>query len=668
MSIIVNEHIKISTSKDILIYYSEFFEKLFSKKFKESQKKELINIYIDTVKSIDDWKNIENIILLFHNNELIINNLNSCLTDPKNIESIIYTLQYLQCGSISYKYIQLLTDYIINNYDISSDIGLLLIKFLEIIEFSDNINNDLEKIFISSSINQNYLKIKDTIINSSIDLKKKSILLLNWSYNFEDYEYIVKTDYQYINLNLLKSSDNLLPDCDMFWNNVLINTPTWQEFLKNELPEYAIISGGFIPTCMLNNRMKNYSDIDIWILDYDEQKLDNLLSLIDNYLKRKNIIEQYYLIKKSILSIHIKNEPPLQIIFTNYNSPHDIITNFDFDYLYSFIQGENIYLSTRSLYCYLTRTTRYTNRFPKNTISVERHMKTIEKNFEISEDRFGTVPNLSIKNLLTENILDSHPLWLETKNKYVLFENNVYRNNLLIKSIYNGIEVENDITNVLGKHDFDIFKLNDYMNSGFQLSTNKINPTIKYNLYFENTQTPEYILVIDFSIIPSNHFNSQFINYSTQNIFKINSYGNVYSKINFEQKNILKILNINIKNYLNSLLSRVTRINKFNHWNDYTINKIIDIREEQLMDLYEPQIYDHEIKQFISTNNEQELKKHLQNKYFKFTIQIDSIKVRIYKEKIYESLITLKCTNLELFSDKNKQNYENFLEISKINC
>ena len=51
--------IKISTSKDILICYSEFFEKLFSKKFKESQKKELINIYINTVNSIEDWKNIE---------------------------------------------------------------------------------------------------------------------------------------------------------------------------------------------------------------------------------------------------------------------------------------------------------------------------------------------------------------------------------------------------------------------------------------------------------------------------------------------------------------------------------------------------------------------------------------------------------------------------------
>jgi len=128
--------------------------------------------------------------------------------------------------------------------------------------------------------------------------------------------------------------------------------------LTNKLNEYTfgllkhipfqnnnlIYSGGSLYDAITNsNNINNYVDIDIFALSGSD-KMETLKYILNSLINDKH--NCYVTATGDVYYIFVENVPRLiQIIFTNYNSPQEIINNFDSSYVKSYYNGTTVFSS-----------------------------------------------------------------------------------------------------------------------------------------------------------------------------------------------------------------------------------------------------------------------------------------------------------------------------------
>ena len=599
---------------------------------------DILTIKITTQKDYQSYRNDidnnnnNNIYSKFYNFRFKKNDLFNEIKDYNPLV-IIHTFNYLQINILDI-YIENLKKYLLTTkYNVIKDNARLVCCLVDSVE---NILNDssLDYIF-NFKINSEYLTLgKKIICYNDISSETKSQILLHWSKNFNNLEKLTGTLNQYFEIDMLNNNGFNLPNNSNFIDTIHKKT-FWGQFIENLLPNNCLLAGGFIPLCLKDLPTQKYNDIDIWIFGNDSEKTFNILiKIIKRFLRIQKKNEYYITINKSIVSIHLKNEMSLQLIYTDKKNPIDIISNFDFDYLQSFYLNNKLYLSTQSIKCYTTSYTNFLKDF-KN-ISPTRIMKTLEKGFKIQ----------NLENIIpSEDLLKNNENWIYSKNKYFdEYSDNLDRNNFLLKKIYQAEFIVNNFDELNIYFDYIPFKQtnylvisNDYNNYNFnKISILNINEKIQNkNSYISFEKS---LLLKDNPIM-----NCNFVHENGDNIIlKLNTLENKFIP------KFIKIMN-NIKNSIN---------NKYNINVNFNPEMILD--NNSFLCLY----LDKKCNCFKLNNLlVNPLKDSFKDKYLKFDILIKGI--NIYpKNNEYYIYMDYRIINCIIISNKEYKSFNNLLEYS----
>ena len=149
----------------------------------------------------------------------------------------------------------------------------------------------------------------------------------------------------------------------------------------------GVIAGGFMLHLLGFSVFNTISDMDVYL------KKESLLKILD-YLKSIQYsqittisADRYFnwksrLGKDQISILNIVNKTlPIQLIYQEFNSPFDIITAFDLDYVQCAAYQGSIYRTKDCYQSHLTRKINYIYVNPDKSLTVDRFQKAIKKGF-----------------------------------------------------------------------------------------------------------------------------------------------------------------------------------------------------------------------------------------------------------------------------------------------
>ena len=702
MAITINDSITCNLNSNDLINISDYFKNMFSEKFSENINKSC-NILLQFITSQEQWFAIEKLInsYIYYKNDMQDENFNRKLeyklfAEPNNsdllyyVSIIVYVLEYIQANDVIEFYLSNIKGFILESYIITGDNANQLSSILRCCNLFDL--EEYNYIFGKVVIDKKYLNLKNSIMDSHINIDDKSKMLYVWSLRFGDYEKITRTNYKYMSINEFDVNDDINSH---FWNNFKIKSGIWNDLLRYHLPNDVIISGGFIVSCLNDTEIEKYNDIDIWMLDLDKNniidRLTYFLEIIEKYLVNRISSQPYILIKESIINIFIDNEINIQIILSNKQNAQELLEGFDFDYLLSYIENGNLYMSTESLYSYTTKTTR--NKYPKDLIKISRGMKAIKKGFTITNDKYGIEPSI----INNTDGLDEHPEWLDTENKYVEFGKNRNRNILLLKAIYKSEMIVNDFKDIVNMYYFKPFINFDYNNFDV-LSDNTQNSQISENNIFNENNIISNPDLIKFSINEYiDRTDCQFLRYDIDfNSFMFDTlpicinykscfasdgedmlpnYRTIEYEINNKSINQFNYQINMFKNKIIDILKTRFSINlDFTEDEKNKINELLNSIELDFINNYKVRCncfkyllkINNKYNDFEKWNGDKDSVKY-NNKYCKFKFKISKIIFYRNLKNIQESefILCSQCTLIKKFDNKEYNDYTNFLNINK---
>ena len=132
-------------------------------------------------------------------------------------------------------------------------------------------------------------------------------------------------------------------------------------FIEELLSDNVVLAGGAVLWAYLGLPDITLNDMDMFILNTDSLKMQELAKLVDGKYPNKN--RYYSRLRNSIFTIHIEDLPAIQFIFSWYSSPEQVIASFDMEPVQCAIykkENEFYFLTTIwALESYQTRKIRY---------------------------------------------------------------------------------------------------------------------------------------------------------------------------------------------------------------------------------------------------------------------------------------------------------------------
>lgn len=100
-------------------------------------------------------------------------------------------------------------------------------------------------------------------------------------------------------------------------------------FIQRLLEEGVVLAGGAVMWAILDLPDNCLKDIDLFVLNGNQFKLERLAELVDDQLPGR---ERYYsVLHNSVLTIHIEGLPAIQFVLSRHNNAENEIGSFDLD-------------------------------------------------------------------------------------------------------------------------------------------------------------------------------------------------------------------------------------------------------------------------------------------------------------------------------------------------
>ena len=297
------------------------------------------------------------------------------------------------------------------------------------------------------SIEEYYNYIKLVSIIQPVE-KKVNLTIYDDQLNFE-YPSMETFEEKLIDSNLILNQQTLRTFNEFI---ELFNKIT-NNIFNNVCWDNMIITGDFIFE-LLNNLQKSISDstdIEIFVYSNDEQiKKQKVKYLLDYFDQFKPI----YIIKNSAIILLIKLiNFDIKIICSEYDSPFQIIENFDLNYVQIYFDGKNIFCDSDALLAFKYQLAL----IKKKNIDKMKIYKTLEKGLFIKKE-----PDLKIDDL-----------------KILSKKMNIYSNkSKIIRNLMNILQI-NDLIFIIKSY----YKCKN-VSTDYNLSFEKINYSGNFETYF----------------------------------------------------------------------------------------------------------------------------------------------------------------------------------------
>ena len=427
--IIVNfpNNVKVVTTKEQLSSISDYFKSMFERNFEESLKDEInIKSWNDDLKA-QDFETIKQI-LLCQEVDLEIKDIyrvyvimeylgmlnlwdswkdtiferiktNDCHT-PEETVSLwnLYTqnaipLNYILCNNQE-KWLEDMKE-VMNMY--------MLIKF----HYLANINRFINIFRVNEQINKN-------------SFSRSELLDLERVIESEDNPKLISP---YHNMKYIEDT--------VAWKAKDVFLKRLNDVLKNpeQIPwdKGVLLAGGALIGCIQQEKgVEKGSDIDLWIYGSKYRETKEALSAIIKYIQN-NYTNPVFVINKSVITIIAHDMPHnIQIVYTTYEFPEDVVSRFDLDYLHCYYNGTDVYSSPECLTAWITGITSvgYMANIQQN-----RFTKALYKGFSIN-----TIPEGIDSEKALEDIREYKNLKYYIPHKDADWENTA----LIAESIFRG--------------------------------------------------------------------------------------------------------------------------------------------------------------------------------------------------------------------------------------
>jgi hypothetical protein len=373
--------------------------------------------------------------ILFNINNIIISNIFVCVYEH-NVSKIfnkdIFEIVNLnicknKCDFLRHELLPYVNDFIVNNY---STIGNWILKF----------KNKQMVIILKMLLDQHisYYKLNNKIIDISDDDIDN---IINFEKHTQIYKYylIYKYEEKIIYKNVEDDENTVIKlinhnyECRFnIGDKILTPQSQFNDVFKKFtyglceiLPwenNNIIFSGGCLYDILTNNvtNIDKLIDIDIFIYGKNvDNKKKTIKQIIDNVKSKFEIYVAHTVENSSIINIFVKDIPRiLQLVCVNYETPTDIIDNFDCTHLKSYYCNKNIYSSSDCIDSIMKQHTLFTPRFSNNKLI---HDNTILRLFKIINRKLKIYNN-------TSNISQIHKCNFD--NLIVNIENNEISTNV----------------------------------------------------------------------------------------------------------------------------------------------------------------------------------------------------------------------------------------------
>lgn len=574
IKILWNNLYQYSYSKELLTNNSDYFNSMLNDIYLDNNES-IINIQLPNYINID--QSIINIFTIILNNltnlKLINNELN---LNYHMLLSITYILSYIQIHNITnlITYLNKL-EYLPISLEIDSPNNIIykwliyyhLEDYVYCKEILSNYDYHTIKIIIGNILNYNYdnpnyYDIMDILYNTILDIAPILVTDIEISNLFcIDIEIanlyldtLSTTNKEYQNLldiniesNLIVNNINEVEKLNKFHtltNNIFINIPWDLDIL---------ISGNLLLLLFLEKvNVETYS-LDFYINNKPD-KIKLLIEYIYNSIGNENytiILDNMISIFSSTINFHIN------IHYTNYRTPLELLYNFHFDY-------QEIFLVSNNLYC----TTNFIKTIKSNITNIKSSITLFDLYYTLSIPL--SIYNFSLNYIKTNYKLDRERLnknYLENinniiENKYGYFlplpNYTIDKNKYEIMRVYgaNKVYYNNEFTNLL---DIIIEKNNtngvilEYTDSYTQCNM-KID---KYNILNHNYKIEKFALEnMKLLTINENITNLKSTKYQLEIELNINNHKHIelYTKIDNLRLELVNILKTNLDKKIKTII------------------------------------------------------------------------------------------------------------------
>jgi hypothetical protein len=124
----------------------------------------------------------------------------------------------------------------------------------------------------------------------------------------------------------------------------------WSIFTNSNWPDGLVLAGGACTSCLFNrnlNDLEKSEDLDFWVVgDSPTQRLNTFMKAF-SLLSSEHSGPVVYSINGSVITIVIsgKSNRQVQLIYTEYWTPDELVTNFDLPHVRSYYDGKNMYIT-----------------------------------------------------------------------------------------------------------------------------------------------------------------------------------------------------------------------------------------------------------------------------------------------------------------------------------
>lgn len=415
-------------------------------------------------------------IKLLNHKEIKLDDLEKYFVDGDFLDKIVeffshYLIQNILKGNVSYSHEYYGVDNFIRYENINEDIGEDISKDIDIEiekgvkEYLEDLVNDIEpqrdatvdedfreiQSFISSPNNiilvdskekvdsLKYINTVKLVFNKVFDNIFKQILSTNPSGDFITGNFNIN----YALSNIVLKMNNLLK------NGRQIISTEWEHNLRmftfgliDYIPlSYDIVfSGGSLYDIVTNNvnAINDFTDLDIFVTNIDKVNRDILIKIILTNLTAAGKV-CYAFNMGAIHYIFVENIPRMiQVIFTNFNTPGDIINNFDASHVKMYYTGQEIYVNPQCIKGLLDNVSYYSGN------KLLRIYKILARGLDIKPyNRFNYNKNVFIDSAFEKN----YELHKNKSEKFSLDESIDYSNSTMRQSLMdillNSMQVQN---------------------------------------------------------------------------------------------------------------------------------------------------------------------------------------------------------------------------------